>query len=135
MVGKTLKLLKVVSQCENKFMCNLIYLVSSVPGPVVQFVTDSVSFTLAKLTWTQPEEINGVLTSYVLTVYSNDEEIQRHNSIDRNSQKYTVTNLRPATEYRFSIRATTIAGEGPTINSSTITLSLGWITDLFFVHQ
>ena len=99
-----------------------------------------VEFTVVELSpvgisGTETEEINGVLTSYVLTVYSNDEEIQRHNSIDRNSQKYTVTNLRPATEYRFSIRATTIAGEGPTINSSTITLSLGWITDLFFVHQ
>ena len=102
-------------------------MLSLVPGPVVRFETVSVSFTLANLMWMQPVEINGVLTPYILTIYSHGGEIQRKDSIDKNSLRYTVTDLRPATEYIFSITATTIAGEGLAINSNTTTLSLGWL--------
>ena len=93
------------------------------PGPVLQFRYGPVSFTQVHLQWSPPHEINGVLLSYTLTVHSENEA--RKYSFDRISKLFQVTNLRPGTQYRFSIQATTVAGDGPAVNYIASTKQLG----------
>ena len=81
------------------------------------------SFTQVHLQWSPPREINGVLLSYTLTVHSENEECKY--SFDRISNLFQVTNLRPGTQYRFSILGATVAGDGPAVNSITSTKQLG----------
>lgn len=81
------------------------------------------SFTQVHLQWSPPREINGVLLSYTLTVHSENET--RKYSFDRISELFQVTNLRPGTQYRFSILGTTVAGDGPAVDSIASTKQLG----------
>ena len=81
------------------------------------------SFTQVHLQWSPPREINGVLLSYTLTVHSENETHKY--SFDRISELFQVTNLRPGTQYRFSILGTTVAGDGPAVDSIASTKQLG----------
>ena len=80
--------------------------------------------TSAQLSWTPvpKDKQNDVITGYTVQVVGSDSTEKREISlIDGNATSYEVSNLRPYTEYIFSVRAITEAGTGPPISVSSIT--------------
>lgn len=100
----------------------------AVPGPVQSLEVMSVSFTLVKLLWTQPMELNGDLKSYMLLVHSADSGnmlVRRIDKINKQFRQYIVTDLQPGIKYNFTLMAATGAGMGQPTSIIRSTRSLG----------
>lgn len=75
--------------------------------------------TFAKLSWQAPSQISGTLQGY--NIYSDDTIKINDQIIPSTTTTYTVENLAAATTYRFTVRAVTTDGEGPSAEVSVTT--------------
>ena len=107
-------------QCKNSFTEP-----SSPPLSLEVAVWSAKSITI---TWMKPrlEDLNGELTGYIIrvnsTVTSNTSRarvkretiyVSELHNISTNKTKYSIENLRPATEYSLEVAAVTSIGHGP----------------------
>lgn len=99
---------------KNTLIKMLMYLV---PGPVHGVETEQWGSSAILLSWQPPEQPNGILTGYEISYESMTQE-----GVGEKTQRPTITNpnqtiaklasLKPATNYRIYIKATTKAGVG-----------------------
>lgn len=88
-----------------------------VPGPVHGVETEQWGSSAILLSWQPPEQPNGIITGYEISYESMTQE-----GVGEKTQRPTITNsnqtiaklasLKPATNYRIYIKATTKAGVG-----------------------
>lgn len=89
----------------------------SVPGPVHGVEAEQWGSSAILLSWQPPEETNGELTGYEIsyepmTQQGVGEKTQRPAITDPNQTNAKLASLKPATNYRIYIKATTKAGVG-----------------------
>ncbi|XP_056136412.1 protein sidekick-1-like [Lampris incognitus] len=90
------------------------------PGPVGHLSFTEILDTSLKVSWTEPEDKNGIITGYVLWwevtgVNSTREE----RSLSNSTLQYQLTDLTTITSYILQVAALTAAGQG-VVTSSTI---------------
>jgi len=94
-----------------------------VPGPVNGVEAKQWGSSAILLSWQPPDEANGLLTGYEISYESMTErgagERTRHPSITNSKQTTAkLTSLKPSTNYRIYIKATTKVGVGePYVNN------------------
>ena len=93
-------------------LCLNIFLVT-VPG-VVSDLTGQPKFTSIVLTWSAPQEPNGVIISYEVTYRVSDGNLVTTNTTDL---RFTIPSLTPGTNVtEISVSAYTIVGRGDPVN-------------------
>lgn len=88
-----------------------------VPGPVHGVEAEQWGSSAILLSWKPPEQANGVLTGYEVSYESMTQEgvgekTQRPPITDPNQKHAKLASLKPGTNYRIYIKATTKAGAG-----------------------
>ena len=87
--------------------------VLTVPG-VVSDLTGQPKFTSIVLTWSAPQEPNGVIISYEVTYRASDGNLVTTNTTDL---RFTIPSLTPGTNVtEISVSAYTIVGRGDPVN-------------------
>ncbi|KPM08333.1 proto-oncogene tyrosine-protein kinase ROS-like protein [Sarcoptes scabiei] len=74
----------------------------------------------AEARWNKPENPNGLIQSYTLSLWTVDSNLANNNKVSSiinkvipNQLSYNLTDLKPNSTYYFEVRATTDIGEGP----------------------
>ena len=89
-------------------------MISAVPG-VVSDLTGQPKFTIAVLTWSAPQELNGVIISYEVTYRVSNGNLTRTNTTDL-STTFTISSLTPGTNVTdISVSAYTSIGRGESV--------------------
>ena len=92
---------------------NLIAIVSTVPG-VVSDLTGQPKFTSIVLTWSAPQEPNGVIISYEVTYRVSD---GNHVTTNTTDLRFTIPSLTPGTNVtEISVSAYTSVGRGDPVH-------------------
>ena len=86
---------------------------SSVPGPVSNLMGIP-TLTTVVLTWSSPQQPNGIITQYTVTYRVNGSDPITRNTDDPDTTTFTIPSLFPQTTIsNISVRAYTSAGPGP----------------------
>ncbi|XP_029008126.1 protein sidekick-1-like isoform X2 [Betta splendens] len=90
------------------------------PGPVRDLSFTEILDTSLRVSWSEPEDKNGIITGYVLWWDVPDVESSREErSLSNSTLRYQVTGLTSTTAYKLQVAALTAAGRG-VVTSSTI---------------
>uniref|UniRef100_A0A7N6C2C5 Sidekick cell adhesion molecule 1a n=1 Tax=Anabas testudineus TaxID=64144 RepID=A0A7N6C2C5_ANATE len=90
------------------------------PGPVRHLSFTEILDTSLRVSWSEPEDKNGIITGYVLWWEVSDVESSREErSLSNSTLQYQVTGLTSTTVYTLQVAALTAAGRG-VVTSSTI---------------
>ena len=69
------------------------------------------------LQWQPPAQPNGIITAYEIIAISTQQTVILNSSTTR----YTFCGLQPSQQVNYAISASTVAGEGPTVNIAVTT--------------
>ena len=95
--------------CMTKPFCNSMLFYDAVPG-IVSDLTGQSNFTSIVLTWSAPQEPNGVIISYEVTYRVSDGNLVTTNTTDF---RFTISSLTPGTNVtEISVSAYTSVGRG-----------------------
>ncbi|KAE8300407.1 Protein sidekick-1 [Larimichthys crocea] len=90
------------------------------PGPVHHLSFTEILDTSLRVSWTEPEDKNGIITGYVLWwEVSGVESSREERSLSNTTLQYQLTGLTSTTLYTLQVAALTAAGRG-VVTSSTI---------------
>ncbi|XP_070580081.1 protein sidekick-2-like isoform X2 [Ptychodera flava] len=90
-----------------------------IPGPVGDLSFSEIYDTSLKVSWSPPEEINGILTGYTVGVQEeNITETYRSMEVEADTVYHTVTGLTELTRYEITVFAKTQVGPGPPVTST-----------------
>ena len=112
-------------------MILLLFVFFSAPTAPVNFTAEDTQAQRVTFSWLPPTTPNGNINGYVL-IYSNS----THNlnlSLTEDRRMVTVENLNEFTEYRFELRAMTVAGFGPPAIENQTTAEAG-VTSLMLLY-
>ena len=91
-----------------------LFFVTTAPGTVSNFNTELTSFTSFLVTWSPPQEPNGIITVYELSYLLNDDEVISENITDH--LNFTI-NSEENTRIEARMRAYTSVGPGSNVTS------------------
>ncbi|XP_077980255.1 protein sidekick-2-like [Glandiceps talaboti] len=90
-----------------------------IPGPVGDLSFSEIYDSSLKVSWSPPEEKNGILESYFVGVQEyNNSATFRDNEVAPDKVSYTVTGLTALTTYEIMVWAKTQYGPGPKVTST-----------------
>ncbi|XP_069945687.1 receptor-type tyrosine-protein phosphatase H isoform X3 [Cherax quadricarinatus] len=82
------------------------------PGVPGNLTVDCIGARSLSITWSYPDEPRGIITNYIVTWNTTDEDNVTEAIVEANITEYTVKDLEPCTTYNITLRAATCKGYG-----------------------
>ena len=89
----------------------------SVPSDSPQDIQITSSMTSVILQWQPPAQPNGIITAYKIIAISTQQKVV----LNGLATGFTFCGLQPGQQVNYAISASTVAGEGPTMNIAVTT--------------